>query len=334
MDIVVIITAFLLGWLGTLLVEKAAGRLGLVHAPNERSSHTKPTARGGGLAIAVAIVSSLCLLAPAGDFQLWAVTVLTAVIAAVGFTDDLRDISPFVRLILQALAMAGLIWGYWPLPDIYVATGVAVTGAFLAMLLLLAGLWWLNLFNFMDGIDGIAGSQAVLLLLGSCGLWLLGDPSAFQSPLFVASLAAAFATMGFLIRNWPPARIFMGDAGSNALALFIFAVVVATISTSAISYQSWLILPAVFASDASVTLVRRLLQGKLPWRAHRQHVYQILSRIWGHRPITLFYSMLTIIWAFPLALAAQMWPWLSWLLVVAAYLLLIVCAILVKPDNS
>lgn len=332
-NLIVIIAALPVGWLGTVWLERLAPRLGLVQVPNERSSHTRPTPRGGGLAIALAIVIALGVLAAGAGQQVALVATLTAIIAALGFTDDLRDISPLFRFAIQILVIAALISTFWPLPDIALVAGVSISGVVLAILVGLVGLWWLNLFNFMDGIDGIAGSQAVLLLLGGLGLWALGEPGAVQSPLFVASLAAVLATVGFLIRNWPPARIFMGDAGSNSLALFILALALATIASSAVTYQSWLILPAAFVTDSTVTLVRRMLRRQLPWRAHRQHVYQIFSRAWGHMRTTLGYAGLTALWTIPLALCAQAWPELSWWFVIAAYLPLVAGALMIGPDE-
>lgn len=333
-DLLVIIAAFPLGWLGAIWLERLAPKLGLVQLPNERSSHTRPTPRGGGLAIALAIVISLGLLAPGGGPQVGTVAILTAMIAALGFTDDLRDISALFRFVIQSLVVVVLIWTVWPLPDIPLIAGGAISGAPLAILIALVGLWWVNLYNFMDGIDGIAGSQAVLLLLGGLGLWAIGQPDASQAPLFVVSVAAVLATVGFLVRNWPPARIFMGDAGSNSLAFFILAVALSTIAGSVISYQSWLILPAAFVTDATITLVRRVLRGQLPWRAHRQHVYQYLSRTWGHLRVTMTYSAVTVLWTLPLAFCAQAWPGLAWWLVLTAYFPLIVGAMLIRPDES
>ncbi|UJW85875.1 hypothetical protein [Devosia sp. SL43] len=96
----------------------------------------------------------------------------------------------------------------------------------------------LNLFNFMDGIDGIAGSQAILLLLGGSAIWWLGNPAAADFSAFWLALAGAAATGGFLLRNWPPAKIFMGDAGSNVLALLIFGVAISTVAEGQVAYQT------------------------------------------------------------------------------------------------
>lgn len=319
MNILIVISAFLIGLLGTLAIEWWAPRLGLVQAPNARSSHTKPTPRGGGLAIAVATTLAAIALALAGATSLWPTAILAAFIATLGFADDLHDLSPAVRFPVQAVSFAILLWVTGPVPTITLLFGLQLDGILLAICLLLVGLWWLNLFNFMDGIDGIAGSHAILVLTAAAAIWWTAGPSAPTSPLFLLALASAAATAGFLIRNWPPARIFMGDAGSNALALMIFAIALSTIASGAMSYPTWLILPAVFVADATMTLLRRISRGERPWRAHRRHAYQQLSRRWSHRRATLLYCGLTLLWAVPLAFAAQHLPGLAWPLVAVAY---------------
>lgn len=328
MTTVIIIAAFLTGWLGTLVIERQAPRMGLVQAPNARSSHTKPTPRGGGLAIAVAVVLAAAILG------LWPAAALTALIAALGFADDLHDLSPALRFPIQAVVFAALLWTTGALPPIALPFGLTLAGFTLAAIVLLIGLWWLNLFNFMDGIDGIAGSQALLLLAASALIWWSADPAAWQSPVLALAFAGTAATAGFLLRNWPPARIFMGDAGSNALALLIFAVALATIAGGQLAYQPWLILPSVFVTDATVTLLRRISRSERPWHAHRRHAYQQLSRLWGHRRVTLLYGGLTTLWACPLAFSAQHLPEWSWWLALLAYVPLIVLAIVADAGGA
>lgn len=319
--------AGLIGWRGTILVERLAPRLGLVQAPNARSSHVIPTPRGGGLAIAIATILAGLALAGTMAPGLWLTSALIAAIAALGFADDLRDLPAAARFPIQIAVVAALVWAAWPMPALPILSGLSLSGGLLAAAVLLVGLWWLNLFNFMDGIDGIAGSQAVILLLAGSALWWSADPLALQHPLLWLALASAAATLGFLVRNWPPAHIFMGDAGSNALALIILALALASIAAGDVAYPAWLILPAVFVADATTTLLRRLLRGERPWHAHRRHAYQHLSRRLGHRATTLLASGLTLAWATPLAFFAQHWPALAWPLLVLAYLPLIALAI-------
>lgn len=316
--------AGLLGWFLTIQIERNAVRLGLVQHPNHRSSHHVPTPSGGGAAIAISALLALTLLAFSGAPQLLSVLLATALIATLGLADDLRDLPAALRFPMQALVLGALVWALGPLPDLPVLPGLALSGMLLALIVLLVGLWWLNLFNFMDGIDGLAGSQAIFILLGACLLWWTGHPAAPEAPAFWMALTTSAATAGFLLRNWPPARIFMGDAGSNSLALIIFALALLTLNAGQISYQAWLILPAVFVTDATLTLLRRTARGERPWHAHRRHAYQQLSRRWGHRNVTLLYGALTTLWALPLAFWAEASG--SWLPLPLAYAPLLGCA--------
>ena len=320
---VLCLVAALLSWCLTIALEKRAERMGLVQQPNHRSSHVVPTPSGGGVAIAVATLAAGSVLG------LPLVLVAAALIAALGFVDDLRDLPAALRFPVQGMIFGGLLWALGPLPPIGVFGGLV-----LAIGVLLAGLWWLNLFNFMDGIDGLAGSQAVLILCGVCLVWWTADADAVSAPAFWLALVTAAATLGFLLRNWPPARIFMGDAGSNALALIIFAIALLTIADGGMRYEAWLILPAVFVSDATVTLLRRVARGERPWHAHRRHAYQQLARQWGHRRVTLLYGALTIAWALPLAFLAQHAAGWGWPLVVLAYAPLAGCAVWAKAGAA
>lgn len=314
--------AFLAGWFGTIFVRHHAERLGLVQVPNERSSHVRPTPQGGGIAISLASLSGL-VLAGYQDGTLLVVCVLMLVIAGLGLADDILNISPAIRFPVQIVALAVLVWWAHPLPALELPFGLVVDGFAPSALVLVAGLWWLNLFNFMDGIDGIAASQSIVILMGGMALAILADGSALTSPMAMAVFVAAAATAGFLIMNWAPAKIFMGDAGSNTLAVLILALALRTTGSGLMDYPAWLLLMAPFSADATVTLVKRALRGERPWHAHRRHAYQQLSREYGHAPITLLYTGLTAFVALPAAWLAQATPSLSWWLVLLVYAVLV-----------
>ncbi|MBB4051304.1 Fuc2NAc and GlcNAc transferase [Devosia subaequoris] len=296
--------AVLASYVLTIQVERKASRLGLVKAANERSSHIVPTARGGGLGLAIVGVIGCLTFASVGSPILALVGVLGAVIAAIGFVDDLLEVSVATRLAVQSAVVIALVAGV----ELFLAErSLSLTIARLCVLgaVVLAGIWWVNAFNFMDGIDGIAASQAVLVLAGGMAIWLCTDRNAADYPMFGAIGIIVAATCGFLLRNWPPAKIFMGDIGSTFLGLMILAVALITVKLGALSWVAWLILLSVFAADSMITLVRRTLRGERPWRAHRRHAYQQLARRWGHRNVTVLYSALTCIWALPLAAASS-----------------------------
>jgi UDP-N-acetylmuramyl pentapeptide phosphotransferase/UDP-N-acetylglucosamine-1-phosphate transferase len=244
-------------------------RRGALDRPNERSSHLVPTPLGGGIAVVAVVLVAWLGLAAAG--RVTPAVILAALaaglLAAVCWVDDLHGLSPLTRLTAQAAAVA---IGIVALPETGnpLSTWLGPASYFTALGLL--WMWWVNLFNFMDGIDGIAGSEAAaigggLLLLSALGSAV--DPS-------VALLAAAIlgAALGFLVWNWSPARIFLGDVGSAPLGYLtgylLISLAAAGRSTAA------LILPLYFLADATITLGRRLLRGERIWQAHRQHYYQ------------------------------------------------------------
>jgi Fuc2NAc and GlcNAc transferase len=317
--------AFLVGWLGAFAIRWVAPRFGLVQVPNYRSSHTTPTPQGGGIAIAVVAVAS-ALFAATIDGHFLLVSGLVAAFSILGLADDVLDLPPLLRFPIQIVLLALLLWWSLPLPPFVLPFGLAIKGWLLLGLLLVAGLWWINLFNFMDGIDGIAASQAIVIILGSLAIALAAEPSFLQTPLGPLGLATAAATGGFLVVNWPPARIFMGDAGSNTIALLILVFALVTVQKGLIGYLPWLILLSPFAADATVALIRRTARGERPWKAHRRHAYQQLSRQWGHARVTLLYSSFAAFVALPLAALAQQQPAFGYWLASLIYALLVALA--------
>jgi Fuc2NAc and GlcNAc transferase len=181
--------------------------------------------------------------------------------------------------------------------------------------------WLLNLYNFMDGIDGIAGTECLTVCAG--GVALAALQQRWDGTMLVPAILGA-AALGFLIWNVPPARIFMGDAGSGFLGMMLGVLALDAAHLAPGSLWCWLILLAVFTTDATVTLVRRVLRGARPHEAHRTHAYQHASRQFrGHRPVIIAVATLNIGWLFPLALAVQAAK------LDGAFALLIACAPLV-----
>ncbi|GAB2897098.1 glycosyltransferase family 4 protein [Uliginosibacterium flavum] len=298
--------SMILAFLGTLLLRRYALAKQIIDVPNARSSHTVPTPRGGGVAIVLAFLLILTGWFLYGDMAtdlFWALLPGGALVAIVGFWDDHSSLSAKLRFSFHLLAAAWAVFclGGWPSLDLGFTSfawgwfGAGVAGLALA--------WAINLYNFMDGIDGLAGMQAVFV--GGAGgalLWLAG---ADGMPLFL--LAAA--STGFLLLNWPPARIFMGDAGSGFLgySFGVMALHATALGTTAI--WPWTILLGVFLVDATLTLVRRGLRGIRVTDAHRTHAYQWASRRLGaHKPVTLSVLLINIFLLLPLALASMVWP--------------------------
>lgn len=316
--------SILASWRLTIWLLHRAERLSLVQVPTLRSSHVHPTPNGGGLGIVVASTVAGVWLAWGQSPALLALIVLAVPLALVGLMDDIRHLSARVRLSVQVVVCAGLLIAQGPVPEIVVGNAV-LGGLVLSGLVLLVGVWWINLFNFMDGIDGIAGVQAVFMLMAGAALTAWGNPDAVASPLWVLMLCIVAATVGFLLLNWPPAKIFMGDTGSTWLGFMIFALVLLTIQSGWLSYAVWLVLGAVFVTDATVTLLTRMALGERWYEAHRNHAYQRLARRWqgernaGHRSVTLLVAMVNLLWLAPMAWACIQWPQWIPVLVILAY---------------
>ncbi|MHB1348518.1 MAG: MraY family glycosyltransferase [Desulfobulbaceae bacterium] len=289
----------------------------LLDIPNRRSSHAVPVPRGGGLAVVLVFTAGLLVSAAWQETSLSLLAGLLApliMVAAVGWLDDHRSIPALVRLLVHVLA-AGLALFFLPdLPPLPLGPGQILPALWGYPLVLLALAWAINLHNFMDGIDGIASVEAMCVAGGAAViLWLDAERTA---PVFPLLLLAA-ATAGFLVWNWPPARIFMGDAGSGFLGLAIGLFALITSAGDGINLWSWLILYGFFAVDATCTLVRRFLRREKLHEAHRSHAYQILARRWrSHRKVTCLVLAINIFWLFPLAVVSSRCP--EWAAALAA----------------
>lgn len=308
--------------------------LGLLQMPNHRSSHEKPTVSGGGLGIAVA-GTLFVLPSLAGDHSMmaWAILV-SAVGGLVGFLDDKLDLPARFRIVLHILLVGLLIYATLGLSAPEFTVGGLVALLTWGMVLFL-GVWWINLFNFMDGIDGIAASEAIFILGVAAFFVVLGDFGEAAWTVLLPLCVVTAACMGFLLLNWPPARIFMGDAGSNYLAFFALSMALISFANGYISAAVWIILPAAFVSDATVTLLRRMLTGEKWFAAHREHTYQRLSRRWnGHLKVTLLYAAINMLWLFPLAFLARNQSSMDWLIALIAYCPLVVLCIAAQTGLS
>lgn len=324
---------FLSAWL-TGLLRRYALRTQLLDVPNARSSHTQPTPRGGGLAVVVSFSFGLAgfwlfdrvsteLVAAAGAGGL--------MIAAIGYLDDRYSLAARWRFLVHLLAAGSALWWLGGFPPLAVFGqeldfgwfGVVIGGLFVV--------WLLNLYNFMDGIDGIAGVEAVTVAAGAALLlWLNGDR---ETAGLLALLAAAAA--GFLVWNWPPAKIFMGDVGSAYLGFLLAVFALATSAAGALNLWVWLILMAVFITDATITLLLRLLRGERWYEAHRSHAYQHAARRFGgHLKVTLAVGALNVLWLLPLAWWASRDLGSGWWIAGIAYVPLVALALVLGAGRA
>ncbi|WP_421864771.1 MraY family glycosyltransferase [Motiliproteus sp.] len=290
-------------------IERYAARLRLIDIPNERSSHIKPTPRGGGLAIwlsySLALIFYYDSLSSGLQELAGLLLVGGGVIALVGFLDDRFGIPVWPRFIVH-LVVAALCVGeierlpVLPVPGVEVSLGWLGYGLFTLLIV-----WTINLYNFMDGIDGIAAAQAVCVASGAALVLMLVGRIEEASLL----LLLAVCCFAFLFWNWPPAKIFMGDVGSAYLGFVIAIFAIVSALEKGVSIWTWMILMAVFWVDATCTLIWRM-STKQSWRqAHRSHVYQVMARQWAsHKKVTLSVIVINCFWLFPWALMTVIWP--------------------------
>jgi len=260
--------------LGTWAARGYALRRQLVDQPGERRSHLVATPRGGGMAIVAALLFAAvvaCVRWPAQGTWIAEAAAGLLLVAGIGWWDDHRPLSARLRLAVHALASLWLGWLAWRV------TGHAWAGALTACLAV--GL--INVWNFMDGINGLAVSQAALA--AAAYAWVLPVPQAW------AGWAVVAACIGFLPFNFPRARIFLGDGGSGSLGFILAALFALALAAGCSVWSLWLPL-GTFIVDAGFTLFSRILSGQRWWEPHAQHVYQRLARRYGHARVTLGYA--------------------------------------------
>lgn len=288
----------------TGLMRRYAIRANLLDRPNERSSHTVPTPRGGGVAIVVTFLLALVLAALFAGLSSQLATALGGagvLVAALGFIDDRHNLPARVRFTGHAAAAAWVIYWMGSVPVMPILGHQVNLSFFGPALSFLFITWMINLFNFMDGIDGLAGLEALTVALSGALLWwAYGEPGGE----WITGLLFAAAVLGFLVWNFPPAKIFMGDAGSGFIGLTVASLALWCGQATPALFWSWFILIGCFMVDATTTLIRRVRRGERFSEAHRTHAYQYASRLLGaHRPVTLAVGLINVAWLFPIAAA-------------------------------
>lgn len=310
-----LVFVFALTVAGTFFSRRWALRSGLLDVPNARSAHSSPIPRGGGIAVvlSVSLVLGFLALQRALDPEFFlAVGAGGFAVAIVGYVDDRHQLSPLVRLAVHTAAAIWAVWWLGGLSAVQFGERVVDLGWFGDVLGVVGIVWALNLFNFMDGIDGIAATEAGFVCLA--GALLAGSVGALDQSLAAAVVGAG--ALGFLVWNWPPARIFMGDVGSGYLGYVIGVFAVAQSHAHPASLWVWLILGGVFVVDATITFLRRLARGERVYEAHRTHAYQWLARRWrSHAHVTLSVVAVNVFWLLPCAWLATIYPQAAgWLL--------------------
>lgn len=297
---VIYFAVFAVSIIGVELFRRLSVRREMLDIPNERSSHNVPTPRGGGIVIClVSVVTFFIYSFFVGESFYWAYFAGAGIVAGISLLDDIKTISPFWRIMFHSLAAGLAVWTFGGFEVILVPFyGIIQIGFWVNIFTFLWIVWLINAYNFMDGIDGIAATQSVTAGVGwsLTGLfWGIEDIAFYGGVLAVSS-------MGFLLLNWQPAKIFMGDVGSAFLG-YTFAVIPLMALKRMESPEAEAILPWIavvfvwfFVFDSVLTFFKRLFRGEKVWQPHREHIYQKLV-IAGltHSKVTGIYGLGSII---------------------------------------
>lgn len=288
--------------------------------PNERSSHKNPTPRGGGLVVVAVLVVAFWVIQIGTNAPAWRLGLLTGALlalAAISWFDDRRGAPVWARLLVQLIAVAlGLAAiGIEPL-----AGRLGVPAWMLGIPLALAWMWFVNLYNFMDGIDGITGVETACIGIGLVALAVVTLGSVAGQALM--GLALAGAAIGFLVWNWHPARIFLGDVGSVPLGYIVGGLLIQALVAG--HWAAALILPLYYLADATIVLLARALGGQKPWEAHKSHFYQRAHQGGlSHSQVTACVALVNLVLIVLASAAAMGWSWLALAMAAGAVILLL-----------
>ena len=306
MDILVILASFIASLAFTAWVRQMLLRRNVLDQPNERSSHKIPVPRGGGWALVMVLLPGM-ILAGIVQHNLQTMAGLLAgiaVLTAISWLDDKRGMSAKIRLTLHMLAA----WlGTLSLPHDATLFNNALPFMLDRAILIIGWAWFINLYNFMDGIDGITGAETIAIASGVCWIMTLGN---LQDPLVsLLTLLLTGASLGFLAFNWHPARIFLGDVGSVPLGYLTgFCLLSLAVRGQLIPA---LILPLYYLADSGITITKRALRGEKIWQAHRQHFYQQAALALGRHDFVVWRIVGANIGLILAAIVALYAPWLG-----------------------
>jgi Fuc2NAc and GlcNAc transferase len=304
----VFVVIFLVSALITVGARRLLVRHGVMDLPNARSSHSVPVPRGGGVGIVLVFLSAVVWILVRHVIPVrlaWALIGGGLAIATVGFLDDRFRLALWPRLFVHFLAAAWAVWCLNAMQPAPLGSSGVLWDWVRRFAAFAALVWFTNLFNFMDGIDGLAGMEAVCVS-GLSAVLLLRDglPGVAQLSLMLTA-----ASLGFLVWNWPPAKIFLGDVGSGFLGFTLGTLALFSSSSSPKLIWPWLILLAAFIVDATLTLLCRMSSRARWYEAHRSHAYQHATQALGsHAKVALAVAAINIGWLFPLAWAALRYP--------------------------
>lgn len=316
---------FILALFLTGVIRRYAIAKQIVDIPNARSSHSLTTPRGGGVSIVLTFSIALIILYLHNRLELNPFSAIFfggLLIGIIGFFDDHRHVPAKWRIIVHFFAASWAVYWLGNNSIININEGTLHYGLYIDLAAIFLIVWFINLYNFMDGIDGIASIEAMTTAGAAAFIIFSISPASEQSQNYVLTLLLLLvAVLGFLVWNWPPAKIFMGDGGSGYLGYIFALFAISTTIDSHMTLWAWIILLGVFIVDASFTLLRRIIDGKRWYEAHRSHAYQHAALRWNsHSKITLSVFFINIVWLFPLAWLATLKPEWGAALTIGAYI--------------
>lgn len=304
----------------------------LLDIPNQRSSHTIPTPRGGGLAIVVTFFFCTLVFYFTNQAQIEIVAALSSAlfVAIIGFYDDQNHVPARWRFLIHFFSASLAIYFIKGFPLVFFQlpmshsemTAFFNLGWFGYLLGIILLVWCLNLFNFMDGTDGIAASEAIFVCTSIAGFVFSKD-----SNLFYLNISLAATVTGFLGWNWPKAKIFMGDVGSGYLGLILGIMILLAAHQVPQLLFSGLILFGIFVVDATYTLIVRFYTGQKWYEAHCSHTYQRAAKKYGHQTVLIFCWLINLFWLLPWSILVYFKPDFSYIAVIMAYSLLVFLAV-------
>ena len=294
----------IISYIGTYLVEKLFLKFSLfIDKPEDRSIHKYPIPSAGGLSIIITFILYLLVLLaiyPPNNISHIILLVSVMPVLIIGSIDDLKKIGVYKRLLVHTFSAIVIVY-YFQIPDNSFSVDLNSQSSYIIFFAsIVLSMWLMNLYNFMDGIDGYAATESIFVALSASLIAYLNNPS---SHIYIYLLGFGAANIGFLIRNWHPAKIFMGDAGSISTGCIFAFFIFYSGSESVISIYTWLILLSIFVSDATYTLFVRIVTKKNIIKPHLTHAFHIITSSKKSQLFTVkTLIFVNILWVFPMAM--------------------------------
>ncbi len=305
---------------------RLALRIQILDIPVSRSAHSAPVPLGGGVVIVLLFLLGVAHYVNAGllSFAEGMAILGSLLVGVIGLVDDITELKISARILLQLAAAAWTLWWLGGIPTINGMWFTLEPSWFLNLLGMVALVWLLNLYNFMDGIDGIAGIELVFVNVMSLTFVINSD----SGSVFLLSQLLLVLVLGFLVWNWAPAKIFMGDVGSGFIGFTLGIIAIISMHQQSMTVWTWVILLGIFITDATVTLVRRFLAGEKWYLGHASHAYQkAAKRFSSHSKVSIAVSVINLVWLAPLAWLSVIHPELGMVSAIVAVVPLILIVV-------